>query len=542
MAPFTSENPFANFGRFGVDGGLGEPLELPRRSRKGGELTGGASGGGGEKDLAPHLQQLIGGGGGGKKGKDNEGGGTSPWSDGTTRDARERRENFFREERERSERSKNATNVRGGALAGNGNGRSEVEGDRRRGVTGLNGRETGDASERKDRRGLGPADEGGWRSVGTTREGELRLSFVAQSRCRLTEIAFRTEREKRLLRNQSTSTGNALTDSPRRFDRGDRNDRDPHSRSSRDDRGDRRGGGGGGGPAWMNDEESSSPSWMDAPAAGNLTFSKDGVAIPEGQEGDDDELDAPAKKSSNLDWTAGGNSGMMDSIQQWKQQMKEAERKERERDLRDAGIEPQPQPEPQPQEEESSSVFSALTSPKPEPASTKSIFEDLGIVRSPAVAPAAPPGLNIPGQQGQGGKGEPGGRASRFAKFFDGKPQSPVTQAQQPPPSVFGALMGGNAQGNQNGNGPSKEDSDSMARLMGMLQVQGVRPFLPLSVYSECVDPLYPFTESNWIARYSCSSRRNCFSDCRFTGLRSRSSSRSLRTCIDYNRATSCRR
>lgn len=171
LAPFTSENPFANFGRFGVDGGLGEPLELPRRSRKGGELTGGGSGGGGEKDLAPHLQQLIGGGGGGKKGKDNEGGGTSPWSDSTTRDARERRENFFREERERSERSKNATAVRGGALAGNGNGRSEVEGERRRGATGLNGRETGDASERKDRRGLGPADEGGWRSVGTTREG-----------------------------------------------------------------------------------------------------------------------------------------------------------------------------------------------------------------------------------------------------------------------------------------------------------------------------------------------------------------------------------
>lgn len=444
-------------------------MELPgRRSRKGGE-----AGGGEGKDLAPHLQQLM---GGGKKGGKDIEGGTSPWSE-STRDARERRENFFREERERSERSKSGTGgPRGGAL-GNGNGRSEIDGERRRG-TGLNGdrRETADANERKDRRGLGPADEGGWRSVGTTREGEPpSLSFSLNQV--ETDKRTCTEREKRLLRNQSTSTGNALTDSPRRFDRGDRNDREPHSRSNREDRGDRRGGGG---PAWMNDEESSSPSWMDAPAAGNLTFSKDGVAIPEGGAGDDDELEAPAKKTANLDWTAGGNSGMMDSIQQWKQQMKEAERKERERDLRDAGIEPQPEPQPQEEEQNSSSVFSALTSPKPEPASTKSIFEDLGIVRSPAVAPAAPPGLNIgAGQQSQGGKGEPGGRASRFAKFFDGKPQSPVTQAQQPPPSVFGALMGGNAQPSQSGNGPSKEDSDSMARLMGMLQVQGVRALLP---------------------------------------------------------------
>jgi len=228
----------------------------------------------------------------------------------------------------------------------------------------------------------------------------------------------------------------------------------------------------------MNDEEpSNSTSWMDSTAK----FSKEVKLEDEGGGGGDDEilldLATPTKKNTEWQATASGTGGM-DSIQQWKAQMKEMERKERERDLREAGIEPTTS-----REEEPESVFSALTSPKPEPASTsKSIFEDLGIVRSPAVTPAAPPGLNVGSQsQPQGepsaGGGAGGGRGSRFAKFFDGKPQSPVTQAQQPPPSVFGALMGGGGgatTSNASSPGPSKEDADSMARLLGMLQVQGV--------------------------------------------------------------------
>ncbi|GAA5915194.1 uncharacterized protein JCM6883_001761 [Sporobolomyces salmoneus] len=441
LTPFNSDsNPFANFGRFGVDGGLiGEPLEMPRR--RGGKMNnnfeGGGGGGGGDsslgaagKDLAPHLR---------KGGVRDDA--VPPWASENSK-----RDQFLKEER-------NNRSMRNGA-----NGNGELEPRRRRtenGDVALNG---------KDRRGLGPADEGGWRSVGTTRE----------------------EREKRLLRNQAT--GNS-TDSPRRFDR-DRRDndrggeREPYARGGR------------GGPAWMNDEDSSSsPSWVDAPANGNLKFSKDGVALEGGggaDSRDDDELlDVATPTKKTTDWQASSAAGGMDSIQQWKLQMKEMERKEQERDLRDAGIEPQHQHERR-QDSTGESVFSALTSPKPEPASTKSIFEDLGIVRSPAVAPAAPPGLNvaqgqISGAGGEAAAGGGGGRGSRFAKFFDGKPQSPVTQAQQPPPSVFGALMGGassstNATSNATtGTGPSKEDADSMARLLGMLQVQGTRTGSPLT-------------------------------------------------------------
>lgn len=227
----------------------------------------------------------------------------------------------------------------------------------------------------------------------------------------------------------------------------------------------------------MNDEDpSSASSWMDSAGGGHAKLrERDGAAGTKsaGGERDDDEiLDAATPTKKNADWQAASGSGGMDSIQQWKMQMKEMERKERERDLRDAGIEPESRQDSR--EGEPESVFSALTSPKAEPASTasKSIFEDLGIVRSPAVTPAAPPGLSVASGQSSS-SGEPGGRASRFAKFFDGKPQSPVTQAQQPPASVFGALMGGVS---TTAAGPSKEDADSMARLLGMLQVQGVGP------------------------------------------------------------------
>ncbi|GAA5932125.1 uncharacterized protein JCM15063_001127 [Sporobolomyces koalae] len=434
LTPFVSDsNPFANFGRFGVDGGLiGEPLEMPRR--RGGRnaiSAAGAGAGGGEaapdgKDLAPHLQST------GKKGnRERDDGALPPWAEGTTTS---KRDTFFKEER-----NTRSTLNRNGNLTG-ANSETRRRGDRTEVST----------IERKDRRGLGPADEGGWRSVGTTRE----------------------EREKRLLRNQATSA----TDSPRRFDRdrqgntnNDRVDRErePYSRGN---------GGGRGGPAWMNDDDAgSSPSWMDGPANGNTSLSKENAsATREDRTRGDAELESVTPtKNKDTDWTAGSGAGGIDSIQQWKLQMKEMERKERERDLQDAGIEVAPTPQ--------ASVFSDLTSPKPEPASApKSIFEDLGIVRSPAPAAASapPPGLDV--GQPQQRSSEPAGRASRFAKFFDGKPQSPVAQAAQPPPSVFGALMGANpATTKAGGNGPSKEDTESMTRLMGMLQAQGTRTSSP---------------------------------------------------------------
>ncbi|GAA5949231.1 hypothetical protein JCM3765_003338 [Sporobolomyces pararoseus] len=454
LTPFNSDsNPFANFGRFGVDGGLlGEPIEMPRR--RGNKLQSQQDGAAGEttpgggKDLAPHLLQQQ---RGIKRGDDI----VPPWASSNNggEGTPSKRDQFLREERS-NRRNGDSPSLEPRRL-------NNRNGDNLGGMNG-NGKDSG------RRGGLGQADEGGWRSVGTTRE----------------------EREKRLLRNQNNNNSNS-NDSPRRFDNRDRRDnnnnndrereREPYSRR--------------GGPAWMNDEDSSSsPSWMDTSASGgNLKFSKDGVALESSGDrennNDDEILDVSTPTKKNTEWQASSTSGNggMDSIQQWKAQMKEMERKERERDLRDAGIEPQSSSKPQ----EPESVFSALTSPKPESASaTRSIFEDLGIVRSPAVTPAQPPGLNVQSQGESTATAGGGGRGSRFAKFFDGKPQSPVTQAaQQPPPSVFGALMGGGNNSTTAGPGPSKEDADSMARLLGMLQVQGSRTGSPAIASSRQPEP-----------------------------------------------------
>ncbi|GAA5869061.1 hypothetical protein JCM1840_000456 [Sporobolomyces johnsonii] len=425
--PFNNpDNPFANFGRFGVDGGLGEALELTSNTRRNTH----------HKDLAPHL-------GGGRRGKGENGEaleGSSPTKE---------RGGFFSNERERSERMR-ATR--------NGEGRETI-GDREKRRDGELGRNGGE-KDRKDRRGLGPADEGGWRSVGTTRE----------------------EREKRLIRNHSSNTtSDSRRDRPHDRDRGDR-DAYSNSRSNR-------------GPAWMDDDNnasSSSPAWMDAPATGSLSFGTSGTVVSSGGAAlETDELEPPpakVKSGAGADGMTFGATGGMDSIQQWKMQMKELERKERERDLRAAGIEPDSTPtkedvstEPA---ESKSSVFSGLAGSTAHEsvapaAPAKSIFEDLGVVR--------PPGL--PASNGDSSRGAArgeGGRSSRFAKFFDGKPPtmqapSPTVQAQQPPPSVFGALLGGAAGGGaaSAGSGPSKEDNDSMARLLGMLQVSGSRTASP---------------------------------------------------------------
>ncbi|GAA6064202.1 hypothetical protein JCM10212_004205 [Sporobolomyces blumeae] len=470
LAPFTSsENPFANFGRFGVDGGLGEPLELPGRRRNGqasalsGRAAGGrdgAGGGGGtgdpEKDLAPHLVGT----GSRRAQKDSDAG----WSDSPAKD---RRDQFFKEERTARGLGSSARNG-GDALDASSGRRGRANGGIRDGL----GEAEAGTPARKDRRGLGPADEGGWRSVGTTRE----------------------EREKRLLRNQGTATasGRDYVESPRRFERGDRGDRlergDRHDRDRDRDRPSRTGGG----PAWMHDDEpssGSSPSWMDVPATGQLSFSGGKVTAAGLDDRDDSlEVSSPAQSKRNPnEWVPAGSGGGgageggVDSIQQWKMQMKEMERKEREKELRAQGIEPEP--ERQAPTTQETSVFSALTSPKPEPAAAqKSILEDLGIVRSPAIssATAPPPGLSKPDSSSNVEEGGSSGRGSRFARFFDGKPQSPQPQAQQPPASVFGALLGGGAGGaHETAKGPSKEDAESMARLLGMLQVQGSRTGSP---------------------------------------------------------------
>ncbi|GJN93514.1 hypothetical protein Rhopal_006571-T1 [Rhodotorula paludigena] len=405
----AANSPFANFGRFGVDGGLGDGSLEPRRRglRSARDAADSA-----DKDLAPHLR------GAGERGSLRDRGAAGEPSSPT----KEQRGFAFGSEREHGERGK----LRNGDRE---LGSRRGEPDRRRDEI-----ESG-VSKRDIRRGLGPADEGGWRNVGMTRE----------------------EREKRLTRNHSSTSG--TLDSSRR----ERFEREPASRSGR--------------PAWM-DEDSpaasgsgSSPAWMDAPATGNLSFDNDGH-VRDGAKrrtSPKEKEDAPPRASGLAAFSTSSGKGGMDSLQAFKAQMKERERKDRERELRAAGL-PVERDDP------------PATSPPPglEPASSKSIFEDLGISR----ATVSPPGLG----GATGASAEEGGRSSRFARFFDGKPAgsaqaSPQPAAQQPPASVFGSLMagmGGGASSASSSPGPSKEDADSMARLLGMLQVSGARASSPL--------------------------------------------------------------
>ncbi|BGP00510.1 hypothetical protein NBRC10513v2_006314 [Rhodotorula toruloides] len=384
---------FANFGRFGVDGGLGGEIESGNRRRGG---RGGNSLAEGDRDQAPHL--------GGGSGRDRRGEPSSP--------TKERGFGLL-SERERGDRLKTR------------NGRGEIDGKgendrdfRRREVDAAPGQ-----SRRDLRRGVGPEDEGGWRNVGMSRE----------------------EREKRLLRAHSSSN-NVNADSNRR----DR-DRDAPSRSGR--------------PAWMDEESppgtsgSSAPAWMDAPATGGLSFGSDGHVLEDAAPKDE----LPSGGLAAFGAGAGGKGGM-DGLQAWKAQMKEREKRDREREMRAAGI-------PVEREEATSHEQATLQEPPP-----KSIFEDLGISRKTG----APPGFDSPGPV------QDGGRSSRFARFFDAKapppPEaaSPQIAAQQPAASIFSSLMGGAASQPTSGSpAPSKEDADSMARLLGMLQVSGARSSSP---------------------------------------------------------------
>lgn len=269
---------------------------------------------------------------------------------------------------------------------------------------------------------------------------------LAVRSCLALTSPFLTEREKRLLRAHASSN-NTNADSNRR-DR-DR-DRDAPSRSGR--------------PAWMDEDSppgtsgSSAPAWMDAPATGGLSFGSDGHVV-------EDEMPKDEKAAGGLAaFGAGaGGKGGMDGLQAWKAQMKERERRDRERELRAAGI-PIEVEEP---------VTTERTPQGPPP---KSIFEDLGIGRTQG----APPGLDSLASA------QDGGRSSRFARFFDAKaptpaePASPQAAAQQPAPSIFNSLMGGAPSQPTSGSpAPSKEDAESMARLLGMLQVSGARSSSP---------------------------------------------------------------
>ncbi|GAA5892219.1 hypothetical protein JCM6882_003614 [Rhodosporidiobolus microsporus] len=478
-------NPFTNFGRFGVDGGLGGALEDGLGSSAGRRRRGEKVGD--DKDLAPHL-------GGSRSGLlrgsertggrgDRDEGGTSP-----TKERSSFLSDRFAELRSGGDRERR--NGRNGERERDGGvGRSSGLGDpERRKLSGDGAASAaaaldplGGASRKEMRRGIGPADEGGWRNVGLSRE----------------------EREKRLIRNNASGT--TTLDSSRGDrdrERGDRRDRD----RDRDRDFDRSGtssriGGGSGRPAWMDDDgphSGSSPAWMDAPTTGNMSFGSGRNAF------DGEETKEKAREPKAGMGSAAAGKGGMDSIQAWKAQMKEMERRERERDLKAAGIavdSPPAKEQERAQEADAAqaSIFSTLGGSANE---NKSIFEDLGITRPP-------PGLPLPNQAGGGEEAragaEGGGRGSRFARFFDGKP--PTTQAQSPAmaaaqaPSVFGALMAGagtsggatSAAGGAAGTpGPSKEDADSMARLLGMLQVSGARTTSPTASMKSPPQPAAP--------------------------------------------------
>lgn len=252
-------------------------------------------------------------------------------------------------------------------------------------------------------------------------------------------------------------------------------------------------------PAWMDDEpstaSSSTPAWMDAPVSGTgLAFG----ATPAAGGGD-------------------GGDGGMDSIQAFKAQMKEEERRRnaptasrRDSDRRDSDDADDGRPSkangltidlptnshplavavdgssPVPPSSNHDGASGGVLRPAVDglnddftiPASNESrpsVFENLGL-RNGA---SRPPAEKVRGGRGGGG-GEGQGRSSRFAKFFDaGKPQTPSAAAPPPQPhSIFSELMGGMAKP-KSGPEPSREDQESMARLLGMLQISGVRP-IPL--------------------------------------------------------------
>ena len=437
----ADSSPFANFGRFGVDGGLsGEADAASTRNRRGAKgAFAAASSSEHDKDTAPHLLS--------------------------------RDRNADRGDRLRSRTGLDDTPRRNA-----GGGAEMTESGRRRGLDA--GGSSWDApesqSKRDARRGLGPADEGGWRNVGMTREGESSPPGSHTPSSLTTSSPRDAEREKRLARNHNSS----VTDSPA-------SRRDGGAFGARTGR-----------PAWMDDESSErresggggggSPAWMDAPSTGKMSFDADGKARASPEDTSREKRNAGSKATRQREletYTPTGGAaagGGMDGMQMFKAQMKEREKRERERDMRAKGL---------PIESDEPSPSSRAEEPSSAAPQSKSIFEDLGIAR-------APPGLGSPSpaarepvegiDQGRGG----GGRSPVSPNFLDGKPAPAPAEAptnSTGPASIFESLMGGGGNGSNGpaaanygqANAPSKEDADSMARLLGMLQVSGKRGASP---------------------------------------------------------------
>lgn len=269
-------------------------------------------------------------------------------------------------------------------------------------------------------------------------------------------IQLKIDRERRLRAANNSSSNNNNNNNNNSTSSYDRDSRNNHSSnnnysSSRDNNNDRseRGTPRSGKPAWMDEDSNSkdsAPAWMDAPASGvgggeGLTF---GSTTGRG----------------GLDGSGAGGDGL-DGIQAFKAQMKEMERREKE--AASGGFHRKEEATPLvsikasvPQESISSTDSNDVFIPPPSNKDSRSsVFDNLGL----GTGISATTSLPNSGQQVAGSA-----RGSRFAKFFDGKP--PVAQQT----SAFEGLLGGN----KGGEAPSQEGRDSMARLMGMLQVSGV--------------------------------------------------------------------
>ena len=264
------------------------------------------------------------------------------------------------------------------------------------------------------------------RRVGLRKEdGELRVvSFdFFFSKRRLTSSA---DRDRRLRPTQTNSHSNSYSDQQPRTNNFD-------SREQRNDRSNKKSNQ----PAWMDDDAnagsaSATPSWMDAPATG-------GVPSFAGKE----------RETSGAD----GGAAPVDSIQAWKQQMKEIEKKERERNV-PASVEPSKQ-ETSAQHVESSSAPSVSSPPV-----ANGPYTDFGIFTAASTERPSVFENSLPQTSAQEGGGESRAR-SRFAKKFFNSGEAPP----QPPAQKAEPVRANEA---------SREDLESMNRLMGMLQGSGV--------------------------------------------------------------------
>ncbi|KAM0786406.1 hypothetical protein ACM66B_001872 [Microbotryomycetes sp. NB124-2] len=368
----SRSNPFTNFGRFGVDGGL-EGTGAIGSAGKFASLAGLGSGNGLDKRSSRD-------GSGAMDGHARSGQGRAYTESGKPGTA------YFTNERDRSERMKGKQD---GALTG---------GRRDENVAG--------AKQRGERRAQ---DDGGWRSVGGTNDRRGQRADASSAR-----------ESRRDDRREERSGGN--------------------TRSNR--------------PAWMDDDapkHGAEPAWMDEPTTGMMSFESRGGA------------DAPAATDG------------MDSIQAWKKQMREMEGKAT------SSANKASQQTEVPSSQPKASVFATLINKGEASGSDNHAATSSDEPRVPA--PEA--------------KAVEGGRGSRFARFFDGKPSSQPASSPQPsshdatPASKFFDSMlakSSKSPAPQTASpGPSKEDAESMSRLLGMLQMSGARAASPSESRSNAV-------------------------------------------------------